>query len=296
MFFDVDFTRHRNLDYCRLQFSTTSPKRDRNEDDNYWNFLRLQLWPAEEIANRSGAITDLDVPHASSRNSSGNEYDYDLIIENVEDALPQSLMLGGTDGDSDESAPSTKSHQGPLSRSNSADFSENNDRYRPRPCARNSDSDKNVSAVPEEDSTGSILSQKLAKEWLDRCQKNEDGQHVDCETSQGTWLPTRLLDVRHASKTSVLRLVSSREVSDAFAEEQRYIRLSHCWGEWSSKEMPVLTSANERDRHKMGISIDEIPQTFQEAITVAQWFQGNLHLPKQSSNSFMLSCSSMALD
>ena len=175
MFFDVDFTRHRNLEYRRLHFSTTSPKRDRNEDDDHWNFLRLQIWPAEDIANRSAAVTDLDVPHASSRNSSGNEYDYDLTIENMEDALSQSLILGGTDGDSDESAPSRKNHRGLLSRSNSTDFSENNDRYRPRSCARNSDSDKNVSTVPEEDSTGSILSQKLTKEWLDRCQKLKMG-------------------------------------------------------------------------------------------------------------------------
>ena len=120
-------------------------------------------------------------------------------------------------------------------------------------------------------------------------------QHRDCDTSEGTWLPTRLLDVRHASKASVLRLVSTRKVSDAFLEEKRYITLSHCWGEWGSKEMPALTSANEQDRHRIGISIDKISQTFRDAITVTQWFQGNLPIPKQSSNSFMLSCSSMAL-
>ena len=255
MSFDVDFTRHETLKYCRLHFSTTNPKWDRNEDDNYWNFLRLQIWPTENFARLSDAATNLDVSQATR-----------------------------------------KSHGGPLSRSSSADVSENNDRYRPRRCSRDSDSDEYISAILDEDNTGSISSQSLAKEWLDRCQKNEDGQHLDCDTSEGTWLPTRLLDVRHASKTSVLRLVSSREVSDAFPEEKRYITLSHCWGEWGSKEMPVLTSANERDRHEIGISIEKIPQTFRDAITVAQWFQGNIPISKQSSNSFILSCSSMALD
>ena len=255
MSFKVDFTRNETLKYCRLHFSTTNPKRDRIGDDNYWNFLRLQIWPMDNFVHLSDAATNLDGSQASR-----------------------------------------KSYGGSLSRSSSADNSENNDRYHSRPCLRDSDSDESILAVPEEDSTGSVSSRRLAKEWLDHCQKNEDGQHVDCDTSEGTWLPTRLLDVRHASKTSVLRLVSSREVSDASTEEKSYITLSHCWGEWGSKEMPVLTSANERDRHEIGINIEKIPQTFRDAITVAQWFQGNLPISKQSSNSFMLSCSSMALD
>lgn len=271
MSFHVDWTRPETMTYDRLYFSTTNPKRDRN-DDNYWNFLRLQ----------GDAAIKLDIPHASSHSSRSNVSDLDQTLEIVEDAWPQSLISGGMDSGSDEFAPSRKVHDGSLSRSSSADFSENDDRYRPRPCSRDSDSDEITLAIPREDSTGSISSQRLAKEWLYRCQKNNDGQHVDCDTSEGTWLPTRLLDVRHASKTSVLRLVSSGEVSDAFPEDNRYITLSHCWGEWGSKEMPVLTSANERDRHKIGINIERLPQTFRDAITVAQWFQGNLPSPKQS--------------
>ena len=147
----------------------------------------------------------------------------------MEDALPRSLISGGIDSGSSESAPSGKSHGGLLSRSSSANVSEDNDQYRPHPCSRDIDSDEGISAIPEEDSTRSISSQRLAKEWLDRCQKNEDGQHGDCDTSEDTWLSTRLLDVMHASKTSVLRLVSSRKVSDAFPKEKRYITLSHCW-------------------------------------------------------------------
>ena len=251
MSFHVDFTRDQTLKYCRLHFSTTNPKRDRNEDDNYWNFLRLQIWPIEDFE----AATKLYVSQATR-----------------------------------------KGRRDSSNRSSSADTHENNDQCLTRSSSCDDDSDENNSVIPEGDSTGSISSQRLAKEWLDRCQKNEDGQHGDCNTSESTWLPTRLLDVGHASKTSVLRLVSSREVSDAFREDKRYITLSHCWGEWGSRMMPVLTSANERVRHEVGISIDKIPQTFRDAITVAQWFQGKLPISKQSSNSYMLLCSPMALD
>ena len=251
MSFHVDFTGDHTLKYSRLHFSTTNPRRDRNEDDNYWNFLRLQIWSTEDFQ----AATNLDVSQATR-----------------------------------------KGHRGSSNRSSSANTLENNDRYRPFPSSRDGDSDENVSSIPEEDSTGSISSQRLAREWLDRCQKNEDGQHGDCGRSESTWLPTRLLDVGNASKTSVLRLVSSEEVSDAFPEDKRYITLSHCWGEWGSEKMPVLTSANEWDRHEVGISIEKIPQTFRDAVTVAQWFQGKLPISKQSSNLYMLYCSSMALD
>ena len=271
MSFNVDFTRHTIRNFGRLHFSTTNPKRDRNYDDNYWNFLRLEIWPTED-----------------------------------------------TDADSDVSLGTRESYGGPSSRSSSAEISDNYDSSRSQSYSRESDSDENVSVIREEhepvyarhiysdemsseipkgDNTGSDLSQRLAKEWLDHCLKNDDGQHVDCNTLEGTWLPTRLLDVGHASETSVLRLVPSREVSNAFTMQERsYITLSHCWGTWGSAEMPVLTSANERDRHEKGISVQVLPQTFRDAITVAQWFQGKFQIPKQSSILLIIACSSMALD
>ena len=258
MSLNVDFTSYRTRNFGRLHFSTTSPKRDRS-DENYRNFLRLEIWPTKD-----------------------------------------------TDANSDVSWATPENDGVPLSRSSSADVSGgDNERHLPLPYSSDIDSEENMSAVREEhspvyerhiysddfvsafpkgDSTGCDLSQTLAKEWLGNCEKNEDGQHVDCNTSEGTWLPTRLLDVRHASETSVLRLVSSSDISDAFSEEEkRYITLSHCWGEWGSKEMPVLKYANHRHRHEKGISIERIPQTFRDAITVAQWFQGKIPTQKQSS-------------
>ena len=282
MSFNVNFTKHVTQKYGRLHFSTINPKRDRNKD-NYWNFLRLQLWPTEDFAHFCNPATDLDISQSSFTSSTSNVSDDDQIIEIVEEALPRSLSSGGTGSGSIEPSPSRKSHRGPLSQNSLADSSEKGNLYRPPSFERNSNSDEIISVMPEADSTGSISSQRTAKEWLDRCQKNEDKQHAGCDTSESTWLPTRLLDVKHASKTSVLRLVSPREVSDVLPKEKRYITLSHCWGKWGSKEMPVLTSANEPDRHKIGISIEKIPQTFRDAITVAQWFQGKFPIPKYSS-------------
>ena len=64
MSFRVDFTRHETLKYCRLHFATTNPKRDIKEDDDAWDFLRLQTWPTEDFARVSDAATALDVKFA----------------------------------------------------------------------------------------------------------------------------------------------------------------------------------------------------------------------------------------
>ena len=251
MSFNVDFTSYRTRKFGRLHFSTTNPKQDRNED-NYWNFLRLEIWPAEDTDTNSDVsrVTRESYGGPLSRSSSAD-------ISGGDDGRHLS-HASSSDKDSDESVSAIREEHSPA--------------YR-----RHIYSDELVSAIPKGDSTGCISSQRLAQGWLDDCQKNEDGQHVDCNTSEGPWLPTRLLDVTHASEFSVLRLVSSREVFDALPEEKkRYITLSHCWGDWGSKEMPVLTSTNERDRYEKGISIEKIPQTFRDAIQVAQWFQGKL--------------------
>ena len=271
MSFNVDFTDHRFRNFGRLHFSTTSPKRDRS-DDNYWNFLRLEIWPSGDTDINS------DVSEPTREVYGGSESPSSSVHISEEDGEQYFLNPCPSDNDSDENVSAIREEHSPA--------------YR-----YHIHSNEFVSAIPKEDSTGCILSQRLAKEWLDNCQKDQDGQHVDCNTSEGTWLPTRLLDVRHTSETSVLRLVSSRDISDGFSEEKkRYVTLSHCWGEWGSKEMPVLKSANHRHRHEKGISIEEIPQTFRDAITVAQWFQGKLPMSKESSSLFILSCSSMAMD
>ena len=122
--------------------------------------------------------------------------------------------------------------------------------------------------------TGSLDSRRMAVNWLSRCQKNEDGMHDACNETDDTWLPTRLLDVEHALKYNRVRLVTPSKTEGAFETDRSYITLSHCWGAWGSRELPVLSTKNEDERHHVGIDLKELPETFCHAIYVAAWFQG----------------------
>ena len=55
------------------------------------------------------------------------------------------------------------------------------------------------------------------------------------------------------------------------AEKEAFVTLSHCWGH---NVQPILTTQNLEERCKSGISIDLLPKTFGDAVTVAQWFNG----------------------
>ena len=122
--------------------------------------------------------------------------------------------------------------------------------------------------------TGSFDSRSMAINWLSRCQRNQDGMHDACNESDDTWLPTRLIDVGHALRYKKVRLVTPLKTEGAFETDKSYITLSHCWGAWGSKGIPVLSTENEDERHHIGIDLEELPQTFGEAICVAAWFQG----------------------
>lgn len=125
-----------------------------------------------------------------------------------------------------------------------------------------------------ENSTESLPTQELAARWLARCQKNQDGRHSECNQGEIARLPTRLIDVQHALNHSHVRLVSPSQSPDLFEPDRRYITLSHCWGLWGPKEIPVLTTENLEERLERGIGKGMMPSTFQEASEIAGWFQG----------------------
>lgn len=139
---------------------------------------------------------------------------------------------------------------------------------------RSNDSDHNPFSWLETSHTGSTSAQLLAMQWLSRCQNNEDGQHDECNRCGGAWLPTRLIDVRCALATSVLRLRSQTKTPDALIADQRYITPCHCWGKWGPEGIPILNMANEHDRSQKGIALEQVPSTFQQALIVADWFDG----------------------
>lgn len=113
-----------------------------------------------------------------------------------------------------------------------------------------------------------------ALEWLKRCQTNEDGKHNQCNnTASRDWLPTRLLDVKSAIETSMVKLVTPLDTPRDFEQEREYITLSHCWGKWGASQLPVLTTGNIAERLREGVSISLLPKTFADAIKAASWFK-----------------------
>ena len=113
--------------------------------------------------------------------------------------------------------------------------------------------------------------QAMAVSWLSTCKANENEKHVECNNFQAEYLPTRLLDMDEAIDSNMLRLVSPKAEPQAFAERRDYITVSHCWG---TSDNPLLTDDNFEERQQSGIHISKLPRTFQDAIQVAQWYNG----------------------
>ena len=120
-------------------------------------------------------------------------------------------------------------------------------------------------------STHSPTSRALAVSWLSRCKANEGGNHEECNKRDLGYLPTRLLDVEHAQKTARLRLVCPALDRASFAEDEEWMTLSYCWGTWGVKNSPVLTKGNLKKRQKVGLSLETLPKTFQDALEIAGW-------------------------
>ena len=124
--------------------------------------------------------------------------------------------------------------------------------------------------------TGSTQSRDTALQWLGRCRANEDGKHHQCNrpapAGEKDWLPTRLLDVVSAVEKATVKLVTPAESPEAFVTDRQYVTLSHCWGAWGGAELPVLTTKNLEERRGEGLSVSLLPQTFKDAVEIANWF------------------------
>lgn len=103
----------------------------------------------------------------------------------------------------------------------------------------------------------------LAASWLRNCKQ----QHRRCSgaTTRPAFVPTRLVDLK-ASETddTIVRVI---EPNDTPIDEP-YMTLSHRWG---TQQFPMFTERN-RASMKHGFCLRTLPQTFQEAIQVARYF------------------------
>jgi hypothetical protein len=84
-------------------------------------------------------------------------------------------------------------------------------------------------------------------------------EHPSCRTNSDGHLPTRVLDIRQRGEDEI-------KLRPGRGEKAKYACLSHCWG---SKRSIITTKANMAS-HMSLISWEEMPKTFQEAITFAR--------------------------
>jgi hypothetical protein len=80
-------------------------------------------------------------------------------------------------------------------------------------------------------------------------------------------MPTRVIDVGD-SQTMRLFLTDG----DEMIQEAHYVALSHCWGKLTKEDTNKwnTTTGNKEDRRAKGFPVIELPQTFQDAITVTR--------------------------
>lgn len=106
----------------------------------------------------------------------------------------------------------------------------------------------------------------LLRGWLGWCNQGHDCGKPRAELV----LPTRLLDVGNPDeqdhKPDRVHLICGID-----ATVQRYVALSHCWGQIPEEEKIIFcTTQGNIDQRQRGFSVSELPKTFQDAITVTR--------------------------
>jgi hypothetical protein len=96
---------------------------------------------------------------------------------------------------------------------------------------------------------------RLAKHWLGECLRSHS---LKCAMSK-TQLPTRVIDVGSLGSTQLYLYVAQGEIG-------QWLTLSHCWG----KRVPAQTLVSNLKTRCEGFSIFDLPQTFQDAVSITQ--------------------------
>jgi hypothetical protein len=114
-------------------------------------------------------------------------------------------------------------------------------------------------ALPDETSSSQTLD--MAKMWAQSCSKD----HLECSKHQDSgWYPTRLIEIDPKTK-DFWRL---RHPAKDKIEVSKYMTLSY---RWSKQPFYKLTTRGLAD-FQSGQPIADLPQTFQDAMTVAKHF------------------------
>ncbi len=113
----------------------------------------------------------------------------------------------------------------------------------------------------------SISSVQLLHKWLKKCDQSHECRqhHIENQPNKYT-LPTRLLNVNPLDNPDDLRLDVSEKI-----ETDRYIALSHCWGQSDPDRHPLhCTIEDNVERRQSGFKLSELPKTFRDAIEVTR--------------------------
>ncbi|CEI60350.1 hypothetical protein FVEN_g6506 [Fusarium venenatum] len=115
---------------------------------------------------------------------------------------------------------------------------------------------------------------ELVVSWLAQCFKNSNGKHDICNQGVDGYIPTRLLDVRHALEKNVVRIVCSDKEDETFTGIE-YATLSYCRGPHAAEQNPMLVTNNLEICQTKGFNWDHLPKTFQDAFKIASWLELN---------------------
>jgi len=100
----------------------------------------------------------------------------------------------------------------------------------------------------------------MARTCLSKCSQ----EHKSCNAyglCDSTPFPTRILDLGPEVTSAMVHLRESVR-----GETGRYLCLSYCWG----KDEFIKTTRTTLENYKKGIYLDELPQTFQDVISIAR--------------------------
>jgi len=97
---------------------------------------------------------------------------------------------------------------------------------------------------------------KSSLHWVKQCIERCLNNHSRCHRTFKRIMPTRVLDVG-LNDGKIIKL------SDSILRDDRYVCLSHCWG----NSRALLTTKENLQLHRDGIHFDMFPRTFQDAIT-----------------------------
>ena len=102
--------------------------------------------------------------------------------------------------------------------------------------------------------------------WLQRCDREHDCTQMHQHDTGNLKLPGRLLNVNPTKDPNALRLDVARKV-----KRNRYLALSHCWGQSVGGKKPQWRTLRDNVESRMkGFKLGQLPMTFQDAIEVTR--------------------------